>query len=278
MAIFHSKERRWEQALQDYYKVNELNPNFVMALYFMGNVYNDRFDMRKINNPAWGDKEGQVRDDYERALDAYDKVRRLAPNYVQMHHQVGNLHLKRAEWALNNGRADEAPHYMERAMTRYKMYQAIDPVFSPNYYRIGQIYMWKKQFDMAAKVYEENIRAEKCQAHPKLVAMDLVRNKLLAYQQYAEVAGESLPVHRHETAEGYWYLGNAYFMQQKFGQAEAAYKRALEIEPGYELAKKNLGALYQQAQAMGRKIEPAVLFGSAGASPSHAEFEITSKK
>ena len=32
--------------------VNELNPDFVMAKYFLGNVFNDRFNMTKLYNPA----------------------------------------------------------------------------------------------------------------------------------------------------------------------------------------------------------------------------------
>src|SRR5579864_9379497 len=70
IAIFFSKERNWDQALHHYHEVHKLNPDFVMSLYFEGNVFNDRFNMQKVSNPAWNDEPGQVRDDYERALDA----------------------------------------------------------------------------------------------------------------------------------------------------------------------------------------------------------------
>jgi hypothetical protein len=44
-----------------------------MANYFMGNVYTDR----------WGPG------DVERAMQEYQRVWAIAPNYVQTHHQAG---------------------------------------------------------------------------------------------------------------------------------------------------------------------------------------------
>ena len=62
-AIFHSKRAEWEQALDNYRTVIRYNPFFMMAHYFMGNVYNDR----------------QQEGDWKRALSKYDDVKRLAP-------------------------------------------------------------------------------------------------------------------------------------------------------------------------------------------------------
>ena len=47
IAIYFSKERNWDQALSEYQTVHRLDPNFAMSLYFMGNVFNDRFNMQK---------------------------------------------------------------------------------------------------------------------------------------------------------------------------------------------------------------------------------------
>ena len=229
IAIFFSKERNWDQALANYFKVRELNPNFVMSMYFMGNVYNDRFDMRKLSNPAWGDKPDVARDDYERAMDVYDQVRRLAPNYVQMHHQVGALHMKRAEWAVNNGRPDEAQKYLERALVRFRMYQAIDPVFARNYYRMGQVYMIQKRYAEAARVYEDLVNARGCEVAPTLLARDLLRTSILSYQEYVKLPDEPLQ-HKHESSEAYTNLANAYFLLENWTASEKAYLRALALD------------------------------------------------
>ncbi len=275
IAIYFSKDRNWDQALHHYYEVHRLNPDFVMSLYFEGNVYNDRFDMRKINNPAWGDKPGQIRDDYERALDAYNEVRKLAPNYVQMHHQVGALHMKRAEWAINNGHPEEAQKYLDRAMNRFRLYEQIDPVFPPNYSRMGQIYMLEKKYAEAVQVYRDFIDAEKCAVAPSLISKPWLRKSILSYQSYVDEPGIPYPVHRHETGEGYTNLGNAYFLMDRLKESEAAYLKALALEPGYEPARKNLGALYSKAQSKGalRKVPPPAKPPPPGA-PPYTGFEV----
>src|SRR3989339_385711 len=235
IAIYFSKERRWDDALANYLLVQKLNPNFVMSMYFMGNVYNDRFNMNKVYNPGWGDKNDIPRDAYERALDSYEDVRRLAPNYVQMHHQVGKLNLRRAEWAMNQGRAEEADLFLKKALTLYYMYQATAPVFEPNYFRIGQVYMvWAQRaqaqgrrdearanFAKAAETYEMLIGAPRCHVDHSLLDRGYLRQSILSYQTYVKVGEEPL-AHKHESAEAYTNLANAYFMLERWKDAEAA--------------------------------------------------------
>jgi len=272
VAIYFSKERQWDAAIANYLIVNKLNPDFVMAKYFLGNVFNDRFNMTKIYNPNWGDQDNVPMDDYERALYWYNEVRRLSPNYVQMHHQVGNLHMRRAQWAQdpNNRRSpEEAERYLDLALTRFRLYQAVDPVFAPNYYRIGQIYMMRKQYDRAIATYEALIDAEKCAVEPRLLENDFLRKTILSYQLYVKEDGRW--VHRHavnmpgqtrDGAEAYTSLANAHFLAEQtttgkdaaghLKAAELAYKKALAFEPAFENAKRNLEVVYRKAQQEGR--------------------------
>lgn len=251
IAIYFSKERNWDQALKNYFEVERLNPSFVMSLYFMGNVYNDRFDMRKIYNPDWGDKNNIPRDDYDRAMDSYDKVRRLAPNYVQHHHQVGSLHMKRADWAASQGRPDEALKFSELALNRFRLYENIDPVFPPNYFRMGQVYMQLKRYPEAAKAFEDLINADKCMVAPSLLAKPLLRNTILSYHGYTKEQ-DGTEVHRHASVDAYMNLGNAYFMMENWALGDKAYRKALKMDPANENVKRNLGILYQRAQAAGQ--------------------------
>jgi len=266
VAIYFSKERQWEPAVGNYLIVNKLNPDFVMSKYFLGNVFNDRFNMTKAYLPNWGDTNNVPRDDYERAMYWYEEVRKLAPNYVQMHHQIGNLHLRRAEWASNNGRPDEAAIYLDRALIRFKLYRQIDPVFAPNYYRMAQIYMIRKQHDLAAKTYQAYIDAEACSADQSLLVKPWLRNTILSYQPYTLLGDQW--VHQHvgasrprESAEAYTSLANALFMDSRFAEAEKAYRTALSYEPTFDMAKKNLEVTYRRAQADGIlkpvKVDPA---------------------
>lgn len=257
IAIFFSKERQWEPAVANYLVVNRLNPDFVMAKYFLGNVFNDRLDMRKVYNPNWGDVDEKPMDDYERALYWYNEVRRLAPNYVQMHHQVGSLHMKRAQWATDQGRPQEAEKYLDMAMTRFRLYEQIDPVFAPNYHRIAQLYMIRKDFEGAIKTYEALIAAEKCFVDPKLMEKPFLRRTILAYQPYIEENGKfvhrhAVPVLANEGSENWTALANAYYMAGRLEDAERAYLSALALNPQHSNAANNLKVVYGRAQAEGR--------------------------
>lgn len=265
VAIYFSKERQWEPAVANYLIVNKLNPEFVMSKYFLGNVFNDRFNMTKVYLPNWGDTDNVPRDDYERALYWYDEVRKLSPNYVQMHHQIGNLHLRRAEWAQNNGDPAGAQKYLDMAMTRFKLYYQIDPVFPPNYYRMAQVHMIRKEYQQAADVYRALIDAQRCAVDESLLEKPFLRNSILSYQPYELVDGQWK--HRHvgptrvkESADAYTSLANTLFMMGDFEGAEKGYRTALSYDPQNEMANKNLAVTYRRAQVDGRlkKLEPAV--------------------
>ncbi len=257
VAIYFSKERQWEPAVGNYLIVNKLNPDFVMSKYFLGNVFNDRFNMTKAYLPNWGDTGNVPHDDYERAMYWYEEVRKLAPNYVQMHHQIGNLHLRRAEWATNNGRPEEAQKYLDLALMRFKFYNQIDPVFAPNFYRTAQIHMIRKEYALAVKTYQALIDAQGCAVEPSLLAKPWLRSTILSYQSYEELDG--LWAHHHvgrarprESAEAYTSMANALFMDNLFLEAEQAYRIALSYDQNFDMAKKNLEVTYRRAQADGR--------------------------
>jgi len=123
-----------------------------------------------VYNENWGDRDQVARNDYERALEAYDQVRASAPNYVQMHHQVGTLYLKRAEYEQGQGRSPEAEKFLDMALERFQLYRKHDPVFFPNYVRIAQIYMARRQYDKVAETYKAYLDADECAMDTKLTA------------------------------------------------------------------------------------------------------------
>lgn len=255
IAIFFSKQKNWEQALKNYLEVGKLNPAYVMSFYFKGNVFNDRFDMRKVFNENWGDKNGVERDDFERALDAYDHVRSNAPNYVQMHHQVGVLYLKRAEWERSQGRPAEAEKYMDLALKRFELYSMHDPVFPPNWHRIAEIYMSRNNLDKAIEAYNNLLLAPFCAAEDWLSQSERGRHSVLAYMTHRQIDGKW--VHRHDDPDAYARLGNAYFMKGDLAMAERAYRDSLTFDPNNQMAQKNLQVVYAKAQQEGRlKVTP----------------------
>lgn len=232
MAIFFSKQGKWDDALLYYRRVNSHNPYFIMPYYFTGNVFNDRFNMTKQYRPEWGDTGNVPRDDFERAMASYEKVREIAPNYVQMHHQVGLLYMKMADYHNRMSQPEEARKFWDKALFRFELYHNLDPVFPQNYYRKAQIYAARGEFGKARAEYEANINAENC--HEKN--------------------------HKHEDPEAYTNLANLEYTSGNLSGAEADYKRALELAPDYQPAKRNLQMLQQKMPPLGKThaVSPAI--------------------
>ncbi|MFA6579527.1 MAG: O-antigen ligase family protein [Elusimicrobiota bacterium] len=251
IAIFFSKRQEWDLALKNYIIVSKLNRAFVMANYFKGNVFNDRFNMAKLYNPNWGDADDKLRDDFERAMDAYGQVRSQAPNYVQMHHQVGVLHMKKADWERSRGNEAEAEKELDEALRCFKLYHDIDPVFTANFYRMGHIYMMRKQYDKAIETYKELIEAPKCALSPSLAAKPWLRRSLFAYLQVADYDNDGKWSHRHENADAYLQLGNACFLAGRLAESEKAYRAGLKMDPKNENLMRNTQLLYNRAKAEG---------------------------
>ena len=221
MAIFFSKQGKWEDAITYYQKVNKLNQFFIMPYYFTGNVFNDRLNMDKSYHPEWGDTDSKPRDDYERAMDSYEHVRRIAPNYVQMHHQVGTLYMKMHDQMMQRGRQKEAQEFLDMALARLNLYENLDPVYAMNYYRKAQIYIIRQDFKSAEREYLANINALKC--HKK--------------------------DHLHATPDAYTSLANVQYAMGKFREAAENYQLALEKDPSFEQARRNLAVVKARVPA-----------------------------
>ncbi|MQY53466.1 MAG: tetratricopeptide repeat protein [Firmicutes bacterium] len=214
-AIAYSKAGRWENALKEYQTVLRNNPYYAMTHYFMGNVYNDRWDRKKVYDPRWDsvelrqkyffpsvhkllkgteEEEQKPRTDAERALAKYADLKKLAPNYVQVHFQEGNVHTKLREW--------------DKAIEDYEKALALDPVFAATYFKMGWCYVQKKEWAKAEGVYQKAV-----EWNPKF-------------------------------GQAYINLGNVYFMRRKFTEAEKCFKKAVELNDSDISAHRSLAAFY----------------------------------
>jgi len=168
IAIWYSKQGKWMDALTNYQQVAKLNPGFIMCHYFMGNVYTDRWVLQRQMLPELGDriddepwtgidpgKPGRV--DPERALAKFSDVWRIAPNYVQSHHQGGVMYTRLADYYRSQGNEADALKYYQKALERYWQYHYIDPIFAPNYYRLAEVYHKIGRTDMVEKMYQAHL-------------------------------------------------------------------------------------------------------------------------
>jgi len=245
--IFYSKQGKWEDAIASYHHVVDLNPNYIMAYYFLGNVYTDR----------WGSG------DVERAMQEYYRVWAKAPNYVQTHHQAGLVYLKKgqderqqAQQLFSSGQKDAANTMLAQAVADWNQalyyfhkYHDIDPVFEPNYTRAGWVQMQlaeieqmqghaaeaDKHREAAEEGYLESLYAWVCRSPQN----DLMHENLNA-------------THRHFTSEMFENLGNVRFARGKLAEAARAYNLSLWKDPNNTRSLKNLAAVLSK---LGRQQE-----------------------
>jgi tetratricopeptide (TPR) repeat protein len=233
--IFFSKQQKWDEALANYQTVVRLNPNYIMAYYFMGNVYTDR----------WGPG------DYERAMTDYGRAWAIAPNYVQSHHQAGLVHLKKGaddkaaavkaqeagQMAQANRMFMEVENDWKKALFYFQKYHDIDPVFEPNYARKAWVKVQlsdlarmrgdsaaaERYLDDAENDYKESLGAWVCGAP---------ENNVMHENWHQN--------HRHFSGEMFENLGNLRFMRGRFAQSAKAFRMAAWKDPGNARIWKNL--------------------------------------
>lgn len=160
------KYMKYGGALEQYEEVIRLNPFFPMAKYFTGNVHNDRgtqLIQRATQARQRGDFDEAERlrkkalETWDLAEQAYMNTKELAPNYVQTHHQMGLLNVKRAEQAMIWGDASGADKFYDEAFKHFNLYHMIDPVFPPNHHRLVQILLRDEKYEEAQELYKEAI-------------------------------------------------------------------------------------------------------------------------
>jgi tetratricopeptide (TPR) repeat protein len=112
-------------------------------------------DARNRGDQAQAEKlKAQALEKWDKSERTYDDIKKFAPNYVQTHHQMGLVHLKRGD--LYKFWGDEAKNKTEwdAALKHFALYKQLDPVFPPNYYRIAYIHYTRGEFDKAEEAYK----------------------------------------------------------------------------------------------------------------------------
>jgi tetratricopeptide (TPR) repeat protein len=96
-------------------------------------------------------------ENWNKSENAYNNTKKLAPNYVQTHHQLGMLNIKRAEQAARWGELVAAKKYYEEAEKDFRKYRMLDPVFPPNYDRLVQLLLMQGKIDEVIELYKQAI-------------------------------------------------------------------------------------------------------------------------
>ncbi|MBU2614470.1 MAG: O-antigen ligase family protein, partial [Elusimicrobia bacterium] len=270
IAIFHSKNGQWSDALSNYNIVAQKNYGFIMAHYFMGNVFNDRWMLNREYHPEWGDHETDLawsginlgnkgRIDVERSISKYQDCWTLAPNYVQSHHQAGLLYLKLGETYRSNNQMDKAREAWKESIKRFEMYHQIDPIFAQNYYRLAYVYIQMGDLKKAEETYWRHLYMAESLTQPGSDEKEWVSKQI---GRPAESVPPECEIHKgnyhcfywedwgqrrnYEYAETYVNLGNLKYMTGDAKKAEEYYLKASTIRKDNVSALKNLAVIYNK--------------------------------
>jgi tetratricopeptide (TPR) repeat protein len=211
----------------------------------------DALRLREKSNEMW-----------DKAIKAYDETKSLAPNYVQTHHQVGLLYLKRAEQAVAWGESGNAKKNYDEALKNFQFYRMLDPVFPQNYDRMSQIFVIENRLDEAIAIYGEAIHFN--DAIPRSIYGIPYNERLGSF--YVSV-GKLYFTKAQQLARDPFHP-----IQPHVNDALDNFKKALAADPKNVDALKGMGFLLDH---MGQRQEAQAVWGRAHAlAPDDPDFKI----
>ena len=232
IAIAYSKQGVWERALYHYDRVLTLWPRFIMSHYFTGNVYNDRWEQTPRHHALWDKKipKDTLRTDPQRTIAKYDDVLAMAPNYVQVHYQEGNIYLKMKQYEL--------------AVEKFNQAIDIDPVFPLSPFRKGYCLVQLGRYVEAETAFRNAIKRQKIKKKDFVEAYLNLANVLYLQKKYDEAElNYKKVVEITRSKEAYISLLNFYKAVNKKSLAKKTCLKILEIDPNDKRAAEILKGL-----------------------------------
>jgi tetratricopeptide (TPR) repeat protein len=180
------RQGQLEQAIENYQKAIQLNPEYADAYYNLGIALSDH---------------GQL----AQAIENYQKAIQLDPGKVLAYNNLGNALCKQGQ--------------LKRAIQNYQKAIQLNPEYALAYYNLGIALSDHGQLAQAIENYQKAI-----QLNP-------------------------------EYADAYYNLGNALYRQGQLDQAIENYQKAIQLNPKYALAYNNLGNALSDHGQLAQAIE-----------------------
>jgi len=152
-AIFFSKMKEYDKAVQEYETIIQLDPQNTLAYLQLGNI-------------------AAIQRQYKRAINAYKQVITLQSNNFAAHYQLGLLYADKKEY-------DRAIFYLLKA-------QKIESRNSRVYYHLGLVYSAKDDYNKAIDAFKNCIERDPYHYKARIAlggALFFNGDKALAYKQ-----------------------------------------------------------------------------------------------
>ena len=250
------EEKRWDEAIEEYNKATELNPNYIDAHYRIGRVYHKKGDkylaIENYNTVTGLDKKhakayfyrGEARGLSNKAIEDFKDFIKLKPNCTGVYLTIGKIHVELKQW--------------KEALPFLKSFFASNPPNNDNrvdaHFYKGKAQVGLKEWDEAIKDFDK--------------ALDLDSDYIYKYKK-ADVSYHSDgDIIHHSKGAIYHLKGQAYYgkgdtlkttkndeAKEYYKQAIKDYNKALELDNNSNIDHNMMRQIYPGQRAEIDKIE-----------------------
>lgn len=205
-------------------------------------MWQDAVSKYPDNTRAWANLGLAYQDkgEYLKALQKYEKVLEIDPEYMEVYNNIGNIYLALEKY--------------EKAEKAYRKARGSKSGLTEAYYNLGILYRGQKKYDMAIQNFRNAIKFNPY-CMPAYHALGATFLMLKEYEKAQKMFKSAIAVDSNY-AQGYNALGVIWKELGNYDSAIQCFKKALLIDPGFSLAQKNMRttvSLYQDQPASKNK-------------------------
>ncbi|WP_428898405.1 O-antigen ligase [Parelusimicrobium proximum] len=159
IASYYANRSNYPAAVQYYTKSLGANP-FVSSIYrFRGAVISGITDTSKTYKPKFGDKKGEMKNNYERVIRDFKHAARLNYNEPLLHFNMAEHYLNYADYLKSiNAPAREINEYLAKSAEEAQYYLLLDPVYDQTYFLLAQIEYNRGNFEKSKEYIDAYLR------------------------------------------------------------------------------------------------------------------------
>ena len=213
--------KRPKEAIADFEKVIQLDPDSYMGYFAKGNIAVDQ----KHNDEA---------------IAYYTKVLELFPKHDSAYLNRGVAYLNKRDEAIKLGSA--GTEYIDRAMTDLNAAVSLNQADAMAYFNRGILYGLKEDFDRAIADYTQAI-----QINPDFLSPYINRGNLYKQSGQTEKAFTDYNVALRidpQSVEAHYNRADMFFIKGQTDEALADYNEAIRLDPTYIKAYYNRGNIH----------------------------------
>lgn len=205
LALAYEKEGKYNEAIAEYNRVLEIDPNYFLVYNNIGNIYTSK-------------------NLYDEAIIEYRRCLEIEPNYFLAYNNLGNIYGLRQEY--------------NKAIESYEKSIELNPSYSESHSNLGLLYLENNIYQKAEKEFREALRLNpgSAEGYNNLGNFygkrGLYDEAIIHYKQAIKLKANFDKAH--------FNLGVIYFKKNLIDQAENEWEKALKINPEHEAAAKNL--------------------------------------